>query len=88
MKLTAKEYARDLVVQFRKHSRVNSSGFLVSNEDRLIESAKDCAKIAVKAIIKSNPTSPLSDDNLMLYGEMTDDAIEFYNQVLTEIDLL
>ena len=45
--------------------------------------SKQCAKIAVNEIIKANPIQPLS---FMLESEAIDAAIEYWNEVLKEID--
>ena len=49
------------------------------------KSAKDCAKICVNEIIKSNPIIPLQ---FMLESEALDAANEYWQEVLIEIDKL
>lgn len=56
-----KEKAKELVDKFKPHSRIKSSGFLVSNEDTLIKSAKQCALIAVQ----------FAEKQLIEYGNQT-----------------
>ena len=53
-KMDEKEKAKQLVEKFYKFAKAKSSGFLVSNQDIYIENAKECAKIAVEEIIKTN----------------------------------
>lgn len=79
--MNAKEKAKELVDKFYPHAMVNSSGFLVSNEDTVIKSAKQCAIICVDEIIKSNPHRYATDTWVIL-------NIDYWKEVKTEIQNL
>ena len=70
--------AKELIEKFGKYAKRQSSGFLVSNEDYYIESAKQCAILCVDEIILSNPHS--NPFNTELYSTM-----EFWQTVRQEI---
>jgi hypothetical protein len=75
----AKAKAKELVDMFIPHVRMK-----MGQEDYL-DRAKQCAKIAVDEIIKSNPIVPLQ---FMLESEALDAANKYWQQVKTEIENL
>ena len=53
-----------------------------------LKHAKECATKCVDEILKSNPTNPLKGGYIKLYSDMVDEAIEYWQQVKTEIETL
>jgi hypothetical protein len=78
--MTAENKAKELVDWYYN----NILSYL---SDRMkMQNAKLCAKKCVDEIIKSNPTSPLKSNYIMLQSEIIDEATEYWNEVLTSID--
>jgi hypothetical protein len=73
--MTPKEKANLLVTNFIKHSRAEK-------DIKPIQSAKQCALIAVDEILKANPIIPLQ---FMLESESLDAANEYWQEVKQEI---
>ena len=82
--MTPKETALNLVDKF-----MNIKQTKISDYSKIYyPTAKECALIVVDAIIDSNPTSPLKSSYILLYSEMVDESIEFWQQVKEEINKL
>jgi hypothetical protein len=77
-----KDKAKELVDKFKKYSRSQSSGFLVSNEDIWIKNAKENALICVDEIINELSKTPASANS---WGE---EKVEYWLEVKKEIELL
>ena len=90
--MTAKAKAKELlekmnIVHYMKLTgeNSNSKGLPISMYDSQI---KQCALNCVDQIIKSMPTNPLKNSYIMLYSEMVDECVEYWQQVKTEIEKL
>lgn len=55
-------------------------------QDLMPEQANECAKIAVQYIIDASPTNPLKGGYIELYSDMIDEAREFWQEVLNELN--
>jgi hypothetical protein len=69
--MTPEEKAQELVSKYRMYTEFSS-----------VHAAKQCALIAVDEIIKSNPTSQLSDSFL---GNRTYENVNYWQEVKQEI---
>ena len=78
--MTPKEKANELVVKFIKHSRAEK-------DIKPIQSAKQCALIAVDEIISSSPSLPILGDG-GTYGEDIELSNKYWQEVKQEIEKL
>ena len=83
--MTPQEKAKELIEKFKPHARQLSSGFLVSNEDVIIKSAKQCALLCVNEILNSHPYSPYDGAYYELPSDRMDDVKHYWNNVVKEI---
>ena len=85
--MTPKEKAKELVESFipyaDRHLYFKKLATYVPSEEHQLDSAKQCALIAVNEIIKSNPIMPLE---FMLESEALDAANEYWTEVKKEIE--
>ena len=83
--MTPKEKAEELFNKFPEHTKI-------FHEERgwedYPEASKQCAIICVDEIIKNNPTNPLKSSYHLIYSDMVDEAIEFWQEVKKEIEAL
>jgi hypothetical protein len=87
LQIRAKKKTEELVDKFRTIIRkADIYGNLQPLDEMFL--SQDCAKIAVNEIIKSNPTNPLKGGYIELYSDMIDEAIEFWQEVLNQIEHL
>ena len=77
--MTPQEKATELVKKYKDYSLHHNS------LEKCIENAKQCASIAVDEIKKAHPIIPLT---YMLESEAIDFAIEYWNEVKSEIEKL
>ena len=77
--MTPQEKATELVKKYKDYSLHHNS------LEKCIENAKQCALIAVEEIKKAHPIIPLT---YMLESEAIDAAIEYWNEVKSEIEKL
>lgn len=85
--MTAKDKAKELANKF--YSINNKKGHKDATNPYISRDfAKECAIIAVSAIIESNPTSPLKGSYIEIFSDMVDEAIEFWTEVKQELEKL
>ena len=80
--MTPKEKATELVEKYKQYVTTFDCYY---DPDGVLKDAIQCALIAVDEIIKANPIIPLT---MMLESEAIDMAIEFWNEVKSEINKL
>lgn len=78
--MTPKEKAKELVVKFMR--------YVPADESMELPYAKQCALIAVQIVIDSNPLSPHDGSYYELTEDRVNTAIEHWQQVKAEIELL
>jgi hypothetical protein len=83
--ISPKEKALELIIKFQSGYIENGFSYQFQNDEN---DAKHCALICVDEIIKSNPTNPLTGGYIELYSDMIDEAIEFWQEVKSEIEKL
>jgi hypothetical protein len=81
--MTPQEKAKQLVERFYLALPNNGSQTGINNVHSRWEEGKQCAKMAVDEIIKSNPTSQRSDPFL---GNRTYENVSYWNDVQQEIE--
>ena len=92
--MTPKEKAKELFEKFYlcmpfkdvKLTSCDENPELIIDMEKL--SAKQCALIAVQIVIDSNPLSPHDGSYYELTEDRVNTAIEYWQQVKTEIELL
>ena len=77
--MTPKEKSEELIRKYYTFG-INKEGQTLSWYE-----SKQCAIIAVDEIINSSPTTPLKGGYIELYSDMVDEAIDYWQQVKTEI---
>ncbi len=87
--MTPKDKAEKLVEKFRPLVTTWDCYWdTPCNPDDVTADAKKCALICVEEIIQNNPTNPLKGGYIELYSDMIDEAIEYWQQVKTQIESL
>lgn len=82
--MTSRDKAKELISKFRKFARPQSSGFLVSNEDVTLKSAKENALICIEEIIQELNDVDLKTNVYIGYCK----SHEYWLEVKKEIELL
>ena len=87
--MTPKEKAKELVNNFKTYSYYDSHDLTSRRrrEESNIESAIECALIAVDEILKASPSKPIESDNGSYASDIIE-SIEYWQEVKTEIENL